>query len=79
MAKLEDLLYLVPGLKVVVSGCDGREHNNDAEGCVCALKGTTQTMGAPYEAVFAGSPTWYLEGTKKRVRLSEVTFVRPPP
>lgn len=75
MATADDLLHLVPGRKVIISACEAREHDGN-HGCVCDLKGTTQTMGKQYESVFVGTPSWQLEGVDKRVRLSEVTFLK---
>lgn len=76
MATTEDLLQLVPGAKVIISGCEAREHNCD-NGCVCDIKGTVQTMGNRLETHFVGTPSWFLAGTDKRVRLAEVTFIKP--
>lgn len=75
MATTEDLLQFVPGAKVIISGCEAREHNCD-NGCVCDIKGTVQTMGDCLETYFVGTPTWFLEGTDKHVRLAEVTFIK---
>lgn len=76
MATTEDLLQLVPGTKVIISGCEAREHS-DNPGCVCALKGSIQTMGERYDSVFVGTPSWHLVGADRRVRLAEVTFIKP--
>ena len=75
MADLNDLLTLVPGTKVVVSSCEGAEHGGST-GCLCDLVGTVQEMGERKESCFAGTPSWYLKGTGKTARLSEVTILR---
>lgn len=75
MATEKDLLHLVPGQRVVVSKCGAREHSGE-DACVCALIGTQQTMGEKIESVFAGTSSWQLVGIEKRVRLTEITFLR---
>jgi hypothetical protein len=75
MATEKDLLDLVPGARVVVSGCEASEHGDNV-GCLCALKGSIQTMGRPHQSIFVGTSTWNLEGVAKRACLSEVTFLK---
>jgi len=72
----EDLLGLLPGAKVIVTDCAGNDHSAGNAGCLCALKGTVQTVGKRYETPFVGTPTWWIEGLDKRARLSELTLVR---
>jgi hypothetical protein len=74
----EDLLTLLPGAKVVITDCEGEDHRSDNAGCLCALKGTMQTIGKLYETPFVGTPTWWIEGLDKRARLSELTLIRSP-
>lgn len=69
--ELEDLIV---GKRVIISDCEGARHAPNP-GCLCALKGTVQTVGRRYEATFAGTASWWLEGQDKRVRLSEITLV----
>lgn len=69
----DQLLRLVPGRKAVVHSCQAREHGNNA-GCVCHLKGLEITLCQRYETIFAGTPTWHIEGHEQRVRLEEIVF-----
>lgn len=75
MADFNDLLLLLPGSKVVVSSCEAAEHVDTSPGCLCKLKGKIFVVDKLYESMFAGTPTWYLKGSDKRVRLSEITIL----
>ena len=70
----DDLLKLLPGSKVVITDCEAAEHGDNV-GCLCAVKGSLFTVAQRYQTPFVGTATWHLEGSDKRVRLSEVTLV----
>jgi hypothetical protein len=70
----DDLLTLLPGRKVLVTDCEAAEHG-DNNGCLCSLKGKVVILGKQRQSVFVGTPTWHIEGSSKRTRLSEVTLV----
>lgn len=72
----ENLLRLIPGQQAVVHSCEAREHGDNA-GCVCHLKGQQITLGKRYATIWAGTPTFHIEGHAQRVRLSEVVVVTP--
>ena len=75
----KELLPLLTGRKVIISECQGNDHTEESRGCLCRLKGTTQTVGRFYDSIFVGTPSWWLEGHNKTVRLSEITLLPEPP
>lgn len=79
MATNEDLIMFVPGQRVIISNCKGRDHIPTSSGCLCDLRGTEQVMGERYDTGFVGTATWHLKGTEKRAQLAEVTFLKPNP
>lgn len=74
MVTNEDLLRLLIGQRVMVVECEAQEHG-DNRGCLCNLRGTVHTIEKQYDAIFAGTPSWWLLGTNKTARLSELVLV----
>jgi len=71
----DDLLKLLPGKTVIISGCEARTHG-DNPGCLCDMKGKAFVVDRLYQMPFVGTPTWHLRNTNKRARLSEMTLVQ---
>ena len=61
------------GEKVVIKDCQAREHG-DNPGCVCGLRGFEVEIEKRYETPYAGTPSYHIKGSDKRVRRSEVLF-----
>jgi hypothetical protein len=63
------------GRRVRVKSCEAREHGNNS-GCVCSLIGQMVTIESKYKALFAGTASYHIKGSDKRVRRSEVVLPR---
>ena len=61
------------GRRVKVMQCEAAEHGNNP-GCVCSLLGTVVTIQKRYETIFAGTASYHIKDSNKRVRRSEVEF-----
>lgn len=59
------------GKEFTVVQCEAREHN-DGPGCVCKLIDRKVKLEKRYHSGFAGTASFHIEGSDKRVRLSEV-------
>lgn len=59
------------GKKFTVKRCEAREHGDNV-GCVCRLIGREVTLTKRYDTPFAGTASFHIKGSKKRVRLSEL-------
>ena len=58
------------GQKVTVRRCHAREHG-DNEGCLCDLVGKEVTISAIYQTPFVGTPSYHIQGSKKRIQERE--------
>lgn len=59
------------GQTFTVKECQAREHDNGV-GCICLLIGKKVTIKKAYNTPFAGTATYWIKGSRKRVRLSEL-------
>ena len=60
------------GKTFVVKQCEAREHDDSNVGCVCYLIGREVTLTERYKTPFAGTASYHIKGSEKRVRLSEL-------
>lgn len=51
--------------------CEAKKHG-DNEGCVCQLIDREVILKKRYDTPFAGTASFHIEGSDKRVRLSEL-------
>jgi hypothetical protein len=63
------------GKKVRVKSCEARIHG-DNYGCVCNLVGKVVKVNKKYKTPFVGTVSYQLEGSKQRVRRSEVALLK---
>jgi len=63
------------GRHVKVKNCEAKSHG-DNSGCVCRFLGTTVTIEKKHETPLAGTPSYHVKGSDKRVRRSEVVLPR---
>lgn len=63
------------GRKCIVLKCEGINHLDANEGCVCSLIGKTVTLDKKYISHLCGIDSYYIKNSFKRVRLSEVELI----
>jgi hypothetical protein len=58
------------GQAVIIRKCEAARHGEN-NGCLCSLIGAVMILGPVYTTAFAGTPSYHLFGSPKRVRESE--------